>query len=179
MKHIKLTVSKFETKIPANDDIVEIELRQITKLAEKMKWDHRFRHSYKGKMLPFILIYFGSESTYLVASVGNIDLGYVRITEKHDIKNPDEAFYSVSEIYVKPAYRNQRIAEKMIRLCVEKHHVQMMYIEWERVSANLNYFERLGFDSYVETEKDLGYLIHKCRSSKYAKFKGRISLMAA
>lgn len=168
MKQMKYAIAKFETQIPANDDIVEIELRQLSKLAEKMKWIQRFCRAYKGSLLEINSRMFGLESSFLVACRGQTELGYVRIVRKDNFIRTNEAVYSISEIYVKPAYRHQRLAEQIIRMCLQNHNVQMIHIEKKNIKANIFYFKNLGFEGFLHQQYDLGYLIHKSVMSKFA-----------
>ena len=160
--------SQFEVEKPANDNFSDIEIVPEANALEKKKWIHRFYKTYYGDLVKNNTFVFGSSSHYLVAKRCGAELGYLRFIENpRFVKIQKEKVFSISEIYVKSAYRNKKIAEKLIRSCVQDHRVQLIYLAQNRVQNNMDYFHDLGFTHYLGIDVDYGYLVHESRVSLF------------
>jgi GNAT superfamily N-acetyltransferase len=139
-----------------------IVLKPAKNLAERMKWMQRFADSYAGGTRPINEAMFGPTVKMLIAVHGGKELGSVRIRK---IDEPDlhlgENVWSVSEAYVKPAYRHQGVLREILEQVIRDHGVKMIHIERDRVDANSSYYQNLGFSEFWSKNDDLGYLAMK------------------
>jgi GNAT superfamily N-acetyltransferase len=125
----------------------EIVLTEVQKLAEKMKWLERFQKSYSGGQAKTTNKFFENSCKFLVAKSNGKELGYIRIIDRtSELRKFGAAdTWSVSEAYVKPAYRNQGVLRKMLKVVISDYKTKLIRIETERFEANYSYYETLGF----------------------------------
>jgi len=125
-------------------DLIKIE--EITKLAEKIKWNDRFLKSYTGHTNKI-----GSDALLgtkiFVATYQGKELGYTRVC---DMTKDFSIFYGkrvsrITESYVKPPYRSQGVVTALRRYAVKHEHVRAIRIETYRFLKNKAYFESEGF----------------------------------
>jgi hypothetical protein len=134
---------RFKTKSIARDDL---EIKEITKLADKVKWNERFYKSYSGgkervsvekiaTCKVFIAIYKGKEA------------GYIRICNYKKVfsKFSNGEVWGINEGYVKPAYRGNGILTTLRSYVVKNHNVKVMRIESDRYFRLKDYFAEQGF----------------------------------
>jgi len=125
---------------------MDVEIKEITKLAEKSKWNERFYKSYSGgkRRIPVDKL---NECKVFVASYKGNELGYIRI---HNVTHTFSQFYdgvvwAVSEGYIKPPYRSNGVLTLLRSFVVENHNVKVMRIETERYNNLRNYYSEQGF----------------------------------
>lgn len=142
-QNFTLTKKHFSPSINATDGL---EIREITKIAEKLKWLERFYKSYTGgkkkvsvenvalcKM--FLAIYKGKEAGYIrIASCTN---------QFSNLFNGE--VFAINEGYVKPAYRSNGILTYLRSYVVKHHNVKFMRIETERYFKLEDYYAQQGF----------------------------------
>lgn len=125
----------------------EIVLIEVERLAEKMKWLERFQKSYSGGQAKTSSKFFSGNCKFLVAKAEGKELGYIRIIDRTSELSKFGATdaWSVSEAYVKPAYRNQGVLRKMLKVVISDYKTKLIKIETDRFEANYSYYETLGF----------------------------------
>jgi len=123
-----------------------IKIEEVTKLAEKIKWNDRFLKNYTGhtnKINSDGLL----KSKVFVATYQGKELGYTRVFE---MTEHFSVFYGkrvsrITESYVKPPYRSQGVVTALRRYAVKHEHVRAIRIETYRFLKNKAYFESEGF----------------------------------
>jgi ribosomal protein S18 acetylase RimI-like enzyme len=140
-----------------------IELIELASLAEKMKWLERFQKSYTGAKAKTSNKFFDSGCKFLVAKASGKKLGYIRIIDRTSELSKFGATntWSVSEAYVKPAYRNQGVLRKMLKVVISDYNTKLIKIETERLETNYSYYETLGFKNAFavkNSELSIAYL---------------------
>ena len=127
--------------------IDSLEVIEVTKAAEKIKWINRFLKSYSGninKKLNFEMI---DKTRTFVATFQGKELGYTRVIDMTELFFD---FYGkpvsrIAETYVKPTYRGQGVCTALRRYVRKNEHAQAMRIETYRFINNKKYFENEGF----------------------------------
>jgi len=141
-----------------------MEIIEITKIAEKLKWMSQFRKNYSGschKNLPS-KIYEPGISRFFKATKNGKELGFIRITNKSYMDSPLGEIWCISEVYVKPPYRGQGVQKKLITFTQQNCYVHMIFIEEERFQKNWNYFQSLDLGSFINSQGDgLAYIYDK------------------
>lgn len=138
----------------------DIVIKELTKLAEKLKWIERFCKSYSGgkrKVAPEQL----AICKVFVATIKGKEAGYIRIgnyTESFS-KFFDGEVWSVCEGYVKPPYRSNGILSALRSYVVKNHNVKVVRIETDRYFRLKDYFSEEGFVyGYEIQESDLSLI---------------------
>lgn len=121
----------------------KIELTEITKLSEKIKWQTRFNKSYK-KLNKSSIEQLQIDAKYILIHIGNIEVGYLRIT---DIFR--KGLFCLNEVYVKPAYRNHGIYYESLKRMINENNIIMIRIEKQLVLENEQFYSSLGFGSFA------------------------------
>ena len=126
--------------------IDSIEVKEVTKLAEIIKWIDRFCKSYTGdvnKVNYCDLI----DTKIFVATYQGKELGYTRVIDmtKSFSEFSGDKVSRIAESYVKPLYRNQGVVTALHRYAVKHEHVKIMRIETYRFFKKKAYFESEGF----------------------------------
>lgn len=131
-----------------------IKLKQIEKLADKMKWQKRFRAAYEGELKEWSDAIFGANVKFYVACDGDKELGFIRINDKAFSFKPftDDEVWNATDAYVKPPYRGKGILREMLAQAVRDLNVKMLYIKTERFIANRSYYFGLGFTYYYTVQ---------------------------
>lgn len=128
-------------------DTNKLDYRVLTKLAEKKKWQHRFRKAYQEEMGPDIDAHYSENIKFIVASEDGRDVGFLRLSDTSfrfsSITNI--AAWNICEGYVKPAYQSQGVLRAMIKNAVQQHNVKSMTISTERSIKHNRYYAELGF----------------------------------
>lgn len=133
--------SNFQAASNAN-----IEIKEITKLAEKIKWNERFYKSYSGGKIKVSTEKIASCKLFVALYEGK-EAGYIRInnyTKTFD-KFFDGEAWGVNEGYVKPTYRSNGILTALRSHVVKHHNVKVMRIETDRYLRLKDYYEEQGF----------------------------------
>lgn len=126
--------------------VADVEIIEVTKLAEKAKWNERFYKSYSGSKIKIAIDALKECRVFVAIYKGN-ELGYIRI---HSVNNTFAKFYdgdvwAVSEGYVKPPYRSNGILTLLRRFVVDSHNVKVLRIETERYNKIRRYYSEQGF----------------------------------
>jgi GNAT superfamily N-acetyltransferase len=137
-----LNILKLETI-----DTQKLEYRVLTKLAEKKKWQQRFRKAYREEMLPDADTHYGENIKFIVASVDGRDVGFLRLADVsfRFSSVTDLAAWNICDGYVKPAYQSQGVLHAMITNAVKQHNAKSLTIENERLDKHRRYYSTLGF----------------------------------
>jgi len=158
------TIGKLTADFAANDDIGEINFKELSKLAEKRKWQARFSKDYKGEMNAFTDKLFRDDivKCYVSTSQSGQEVGYIRLVDKTSRFQPSEGdVWCLEDAYVKPAHRHMGIMRKMTEWAVKNKNVKVMHITVDRFKHNYIYFCDLGFRHFINVDETiLGYLIH-------------------
>lgn len=108
-----------------------MEIIEITKLAEKLKWMEQFRKNYSGDCLKMSLkVHESNFSRYFVAKEDGKELGFVRITNKSYIDSPLKNIWCISDAYVKAPYRSNGVLKKLIQYT--KKIVMFILFLWKK-----------------------------------------------
>jgi len=144
--------------IPTFIEQSEIEITEITKLAEKLKWMSYFKRSYSGEMRDLgISNYDPEKSLIFLAKLANKEIGFIRITNK---TNKFKDYYngqvwSIAEVYIKPPYRGKSVCKKLMQYVLKNNHVKSILLESDRYESNKYFFNQLGFSFTVEESSGL------------------------
>lgn len=158
------TIEKMTVNFAANDDIGEISFKELSKLAEKRKWQTRFANDYKGELKAMNDEIFTEGIVKCIVAVeqGDKEIGYMRIadvTVRFEACN--DGAWSLQDAYVKPAYRKRKVMLKMIKHAVDNLHVKLICITHDRYFDNRYYYGDLGFNNFIFVDDTyLGYLVH-------------------
>lgn len=151
----------FGTSHKFNYGSEKIELKLVTKLADKKMWMTRFIRNYRGETAGLGDYLFGSNSIYLEAISNGKSLGFVRITDRKE-------FWAVSEAYVKPCYRGNGVLREMLKQTIKNYNVRMIVIELETLLSNSHYYSSLGFTKVsVREGEGLAYVLIEEKASKF------------
>lgn len=144
----KRSLPESKLGIPEVSDSPVLEFVECTTLAEKLKWTDCFRRAYQGHIKPLPSIMYGRDySRVFVAKTGDKELGYMRISN-HNWQfgiHSKENVWCISEVYVKPPYRKQNIAARLMQHAITYCHAKAIYILKERYENKKQYFNELGF----------------------------------
>lgn len=140
-------------------DSLDIQIVEITKLAEKRNWLNKFLTAYTGGKKNIV----GNEglniSRCFVAIHNGKEVGYIRLANysytfaKHGAKGE---VWGITEGYIKPAYRSKGALRKLIKYAVENCSAKLFRIQTYRLMENFAYYFSLGFTySYRIIESDM------------------------
>jgi GNAT superfamily N-acetyltransferase len=137
-----LNILKLETI-----DTAKLEYRVLTKLAEKKKWQQRFRKAYREPMLPDLDTHYGENIKFIVASADGRDVGFLRLADVsfRFSSLTDLAAWNICDGYVKPAYQSQGVLGAMVKNAVQQHSAKSLTIDTDRFLIYRRYYARLGF----------------------------------
>lgn len=158
-------IEKMTVNFAANDDVGEINFKEISKLAEKRKWQARFAKDYKGQMNSFTDKLFREDIVKCFVSTSSQsgkEVGYIRLIDKTaNFTTCEESVWCLEDAYVKPAHRHKGVMRKMTEWAVKYKNVKVMHITMDRFENNYLYFCDLGFKHFMTVDETiLGYLIH-------------------
>lgn len=137
-----LNILKLETIDTSN-----LEYRVLTKLAEKKKWQQRFRKAYREEMLPDADTHYGENIKFVVASDGGRDVGFLRLADfTPRFKTiTDLPAWHICDGYVKPAYQSQGVLQAMIKNAKKEHSAKSLTIDNDRLAKHARYYAAMGF----------------------------------
>ena len=106
----------------------EYSFGELSKFADKDKWNNRFLQAYKGGVKPSIQI-FSDHSRFMVIRRNGQELGYVRITNYSDLFDEvyEDEVWSISEIFVKPEFRHQGVMRRFIKHLIDFYPQQKLF----------------------------------------------------
>lgn len=157
-------IKTFEVEEAANDKIMEVDFRQLTKVEEKNKWHNRFYEAYTGGVNPISPEVFDPCTSIFVVAVANgMEAGYMRLVKVTiPLEHGYVSVWSLDTAYVKEQYRKRGILYKLINYAVDAYNIKQISLEAHRFMNNKLYYESLGFPCFLYVdETDLGYAIHK------------------
>jgi GNAT superfamily N-acetyltransferase len=165
-------IKTLEVQIAANDELMEIDFRELTKLAEKMKWMECFTKNYSDGVCTTTSGHFDPTNTkFIVATAANKDVGYVGLV-KHSYRFPlgNVDIWVLETAYVKPKYRSLGVLKKLIAHATEVYDIKKIHIEDYRFFDNQHYYECLGFTDFnYDDETSLGFAINDSCKELFAK----------
>ncbi len=125
-----------------------LKLKRLEKLADKQKWIYRFAKEYAGGCAIHEKL-FGPCSRFYVAVDGEKELGYIRIGDhsRKFSRHTNDEVWSITEAYVKPAYRSRGYLRDMIAAVVQDHNAKAMLIETQRYKTYRAYYQALDFNT--------------------------------
>lgn len=120
---------------------------ELTKLADKQKWMHRFFKAYDGETFQESDALYGANVRFIVAIRDGKELGFIRINDKsaHFKEVYDGPVWNLTDAYVKPAYCHQGVLRSMITHAIDTLNVKMLYMQTDRYASHRLYYESLGF----------------------------------
>lgn len=133
-----------------------IEIIEIKKLSDKLKWIERFLKSYSEAVRKLSCEEVMRTKTF-VAIYQGIELGYTRIIDATDnyLDRYGKPISRVGETYVKPRYRGQGVCTSLRRYVKQNENVMFLRIKINRFIENRFYFENEGF-YYLYKEEEKG-----------------------
>lgn len=157
------SIKTLEVEEAANDELMEVNFRELTKLAEKMKWMECFRKSYSEGLSPLTLEHFDAKDTkFIVASTDAKDVGYVGLIKSTlHLPTGDIEHWALETAYVKPKHRSLGVLQKLIAHVTEVYEVKEIHLEAYRFYDHQYYYECLGFAEFVYVDDtELGFAVH-------------------
>lgn len=148
----------------ANDAVINVNFRELTKLAEKMKWEERFIKAYSDGVRPLTLaIYNPKYVTYIVASSKGKDLGHIRLVKKSMmLENGEVTIRSLDTAFIKKPYRRDGVFKKLIAHAVDGYATKLIRLEAYRFYNHQYYYECLGFTRFLRVDETaVGYAVHE------------------
>ena len=124
----------------------DLQIKEITKLAEKLKWNERFYKSYSGDKVKVSAEKVASCRFFLAIYEGK-EAGYIRI---FNYTSTFSEFYSgevwaINEGYIKPTYRSKGLLTALRAYVVKNCNVKLMRIETHRYIKLQDYYAEQGF----------------------------------
>jgi len=161
-----LDISLSDSTVESTDSLCYFEdfsVREITKLADKIKWVKAFSRGYNAGFRATSDVY-GNNLRYFVAILNNKEAGFICIRNYKmmwsDFYNGE--VWSASIALVKKPYRNKMILKRLLSYVIENCNVRMAYIDELRYRMNYLYYQSLGFAQVIKTDDPkLIYIIHK------------------
>lgn len=138
-------------------------IKEITKLADKVNWMKRFKLNYSGKVTIDSKIY-GPGCRYFVAILEGKEVGFIRITNYTEMWAHvyDGIVWSASDFYVKKQHRNQHVLRRLLKYVIDHCHVKSAFIEVESYAAHYSYYQTLGFTNILYGREDwLVYIVQR------------------
>jgi GNAT superfamily N-acetyltransferase len=125
----------------------EIDVREITKFPEKQKWMKSFIRNYSGAKNPLNSAIFGERCKYFVGSIGDKDVGFIRITNYTKLfkEHYNEPVWNASDAFVKHSYRGKSVLRQLLEYVIKNCNVKMLRLETDRLIRNYQYYSSLGF----------------------------------
>jgi GNAT superfamily N-acetyltransferase len=157
------SIKTLEVEKAANDELMEVNFRELTKVGEKYKWQTRFSEAYAGGVNPLSAEVFDPcISIFVVAAANGMDAGYMRLVKVTiPLEHGYVSVWSLDTAYVKERYRNRGILYKLISHAVDAYNIKQISLEAYRFYNNKLYYESLGFPYFLYVNNtDLGYAIH-------------------
>jgi hypothetical protein len=156
-------VQQFEVQEAANDDVLEVDFREMRSVKDKKHWMHKFgKHYVEGVADTHADMFNTSQTKYVAAVANSKDIGFVYLINLQAQCNSHSAnAWRLDCGYVKGQYRSRRVFQQLISHVVKKYNVVEISIEKERYLRNEQYYADLGFPHFVLTEgPSLGVLLH-------------------
>ncbi|KXW55377.1 acetyltransferase (GNAT) family protein [Ferrovum sp. PN-J185] len=152
--------SPSESKLGYSKEIgvLDPEVIEVTKLAEKIKWSSYFIKAYSGEARKLKLnSYDPEESRMFIAKIGNKELGFIRITNHTDYFQGlySGEIWGIAEVYVKPPYRSHGVASKLMKYVLRHNQVKSIFLEEDRYKEKKRYFNKFGFTYEVRSGNGL------------------------
>jgi hypothetical protein len=124
----------------------DIKIKEITKLAEKIKWNDCFNRSYSGRKTKVLNTALSSCRVFVAIFDGK-EVGSIRISNRTNTfaRFFDGEVWNICEGYVKPPYRGKGIYTALRSYVVSNVPVKVMRIESSRYIAKKKYFAEQGF----------------------------------
>lgn len=157
------SIKTLEVEKAANDDVLEVNFRELKKLAEKMKWMERFTKSYSEGLCPTTSAHFEAKDTkFIVASIDAKDVGYVGLIKcTCDLPTGAIEYWILETAYVKRQYRGLGVFQKLIAHVTDVYEVKQIHLEAYRFYDHQYYYECLGFTEFVYVDDtELGFAVH-------------------
>ena len=156
-------IQRFEVQEAANDDVLEVDFREMRSVKDKRHWIHKFGKNYLEGAADTHAGMFNTELTKYVAAVANSkDIGFVYLINLQAQCNSHSAnAWRLDCGFVKGQYRSRRVFQQLISHVVKKYNVVEISIEYERYIRNEQYYANLGFSYFMRTDStSLGVLLH-------------------
>ena len=138
----------YELEIQNNSKTSEIEIIEITKLAEKRSWLNKFINSYTGGKKGEVTNEGLFMSRCFVALCEGKEAGYIRVANytsaftKHGAEGDT---WAITEAYIKPPYRSKGILRQLIKHSIKNGNAKLFRIQTYRLMENFAYYFSLGF----------------------------------
>ena len=140
----------------------DIQVIEVQKRACKIKWLTRFFKSYKSNVGTINEEHIGARAKFLIAMMGNRQLGFVRLTNKsHHFVGLSET-WCLSDLYVKPPYRHQGIGTKLSAVAISDYQTKLACLDQHLLESQRNHYRALGFTTYIVGQRSqLCWLYHR------------------
>lgn len=140
-------------------EALDIQIVEITKLAEKRSWLNKFLNAYTGGKKDIV----GNEglniSRCFVAIHNGKEVGYIRLANYSYTFAKYGAIgevWGITEGYIKPPYRSKGALRRLIKHAVENCNAKFFRIQTYRLMENFAYYFSLGFTySYRVNDTDM------------------------
>lgn len=157
------SIKTLEVQAAANDEVMEVNFRELEQVVEKMKWQQLFSKAYSGGARSITASLFNAQNTiYVVAYADGKDMGYLRLVKKRmSLTSGAVTVWSLDTAFVKEPYRSKAVFKKLIAHAVDVYAMKLIHLEAYRFYGRQYYYECLGFSQFAFVDDtDLGYAVH-------------------
>ncbi len=156
-------VQQFEVQEAANDDVLEVDFREMRSVTDKKCWLRKFnKHYVEGVNATHANMFNSAVTKYIAAVANGKDIGFVYlINTQVECNGQNVKAWRLDSGYVKGQYRSRRVFQQLISHVVSTYNVVEISIEYERYIRNEQYYADLGFSYFMRTDStSLGVLLH-------------------
>jgi hypothetical protein len=144
-------VQQFKVQEAANDDVLEVDFREMRSVKEKKHWMRKFgKHYVEGANAMNANMFNSTITKHIVAVADGKDIGFVYLYVSPFSRTGLIAdAWRLSSGYVKGQYRSRRVFQQLIAHVVSTYNVVEISIEHDRYVRNQQYYADLGFSNFV------------------------------
>lgn len=148
-------------KLERLDDVKlpDIQIVEITKLADKRSWLNKFINAYTGGKEGIVSNEGLNVTRCFVAIHNGKEVGYIRIANYTPTLSKHGAtgeVWAITEGYIKPPYRSKGALRQLIKHAVDNCNAKLFRIQTYRLMENFAYYFSLGFTySYRVGDSDM------------------------
>jgi hypothetical protein len=156
-------VQQFEVQEAANDDVLEVDFREMKSVKEKKHWLRKFgKHYLEGTAAMHANMFKSTTTKYIAAVADGKDIGFVYLyVSPFSSMGLIADAWRLSSGYIKGPYRSRRVFQQLISHVVNTYNVVEISIEHDRYLRNEQYYADLGFNHFVFKDRTrLGLVLH-------------------
>ncbi len=141
------SVMQSKSTTPFAVDLNNLHYKELTLLAEKMKWMKRFCKAYRGLLSAETDRLYTENSKFIVACYGTHEIGFLRLTDQTGVFSAftKEECWDITDGYIKPAYKGLGVLRTFIEHAVANEHAKSVTLAYEVAAKHADYYKALGF----------------------------------